>query len=371
MNFLFTCGGTAGHINPAIAIAERILELMLDARILFVGAEGMMESKRVPEAGFEHKTVRITNLQRGLSLDKIAHNLRTVKNVLISQRQATRILREFKPDVAVGTGGYVCYPVLSACRALRIPTVLHDSNAVPGLTTRMLAGRVDRLLVGYEDSVNKYKRGVNVTFTGTPVRGGFAYGDAKEAKAALGIAPETPLVVSVWGSLGSTHMNEIIGNLIRRMNGDFRLIHASGERGYQAMLDKLGESPEQLKTRGIDVRDYIHDMSRVMAAADIILCRAGASTLSELSVSAKPAILIPSPNVTNNHQEKNARVFESAGAAKVLLEGQFDTESLLSLITELLSKPETLDEMSQKMRSLAIPDATDRILDIMLGLATG
>lgn len=345
--------------------------MMPDSGILFVGAEGMMETKRVPEAGFELKTVRITNLQRGFSPKKIAHNLLTLKNVLTSQGEAARILRQFRPDVALGTGGYVCYPVLSACRALKIPTVLHDSNAAPGLTARLLAGKVDRLLVGYEDSRANYRRGVNVIFTGTPVREGFAYSESAKAKRELGIPPETPLVVSVWGSLGSTHMNGVIAGLINSLGPkqDFRLIHAAGERGYAEMLGQLRESPERLKERGFDVRDYIHDMPKVMAAADLVLCRAGASTLAELAASGKPAVLIPSPNVTNNHQEKNARIFEAAGAAKVLLEGHFDSGSLYALILELLGGGDKLAKMSRCMKSLAVPDATDRIVDIMLGLA--
>ena len=372
MKFLFTCGGTAGHINPALGVAGQIRQLMPDAEILFVGAKGNMETELVPREGFDIMTVTITNLQRSLKPDKILHNLKTVKNVVTSQIQAKKIIKDFAPDVAVGTGGYVCYPVLKAAAAMGVPTALHESNAVPGLTTRMLEGKVDRIMVGFEEARANYKHPDKVVVTGTPVRGDFRHADQAQAKAELGLPADVPLVVSVWGSLGATHMNEIMVDFIRRAcrKPVFRLIHSAGARGYTRMQEMLREAgAADCGEYGMDVREYIYDMPRVMAAADLVLCRSGASTLSELAVLGKPAILIPSPNVTGNHQEKNARVMEQAGAARVLLEGEFTADSLLGEVSDLVFDSAALEEMAGNMRAMGVGDATERITDILLGLA--
>ena len=372
MKFLFTCGGTAGHINPALGVAGRIRELMPDAEFLFVGALGQMESELVPREGFEIKTVEITNVSRSLSLAGLKHNLKTFRNLARSSGEARRILREFKPDVAVGTGGYVCYPVLKQAHALGIPTAVHESNAVPGLTTRMLEKSVDCILVGFEESRNNYKHPERVAVTGTPVRGDFLRMDQAEARKKLGLDPEKPLIVSVWGSLGATVMNGEMAKLVAAAGGkqNFTMIHSAGKRGYKDMMRKLAElgvdAPEKI---GFDIREYIYDMPLVMAAADIVLCRAGASTLAELAALGKPAVLVPSPNVTNNHQEKNARVLERAGAAKVFLEGEFSAESLLAELNALLEKPEETAKMSEAMKGMGVRNATERITETVLALA--
>lgn len=374
MKFLFTCGGTAGHINPALGVAARIKELMPDAEILFVGAEGKMETNLVPREGFELKTVKITNIRRGFSAEAIRHNIGTAKNVISAVGQAKKIVKEFRPDIAVGTGGYVCYPVIKAAASKGIPTVIHESNAVPGLTTKMLAGSVDKILVGFEESAKNYNRPEKVVVTGTPVRTDFHVADKAAAKAELGLPSDKPLVVSVWGSLGAAHMNDIMVGFIKRAlnKPTFTLIHSAGSGGYGKMLRELEqEGVRDWETAGFEIREYIYDMAKVMAAADIVMCRAGASTLSELSVMGKPAILIPSPNVTNNHQEKNARMLEKAGAAKVLLEGEFSEDALLGTVTEILSDKERLNLMAEKMSGLGAANANERIVEIVLELAAG
>lgn len=372
MKILFTCGGTAGHINPAIGVAGRLRELMPDCEILFVGAKGHMETELVPREGYDLKTVTITNLRRGLSVADIKHNLATMRNVVKAQNEAKAVIRRFQPDVAVGTGGYVCYPVLRAAHTLGVPTAIHESNAVPGLTTKMLSGMVDRIMVGFEESRQHYKKPDRVVVTGTPVRRGFRRYDKRLAKAELGLDAEKPLVVSVWGSLGAAHMNEIIISVIERacQKPFFHLIHAAGTRYYEQMCQRLQEEGvEDCGERGMDVRSYIYDMPKVMAAADLVLCRSGASTLSELAELGKPAVLVPSPNVTNNHQEKNARVLEVSGAAQVLLEGTFSADSLIGLISELLQDPIRLAEMSRAMAGMRVENATERIADLVLDLA--
>ena len=370
MRFVLTCGGTAGHINPALAIAGRLRELMPDCEILFIGAEGKMEMELVPREGYKIEALKITNISRGHSLEALRHNLDTLRNVAVSTHEAKRILREFKPDVVIGTGGYVCYPVLTAAHELGIPTAVHESNAVPGLTTKLLAERVDRVMVGFADSREAYHHPEKVEVTGTPVRGEFASYSKALAKKELGLDPDEPLVVSVWGSLGAAHMNKIMGELITLLDArrEFRLIHSAGSMYFDGFMEKLEAAMPDFAKFGADVRKYIYDMPRVMAAADLILCRAGASTLSELAYMGKPVIIVPSPNVTNNHQEKNARVLEKAGGAKVFLEGEFDAQSLLDTVRELLGDEGKLNEMSEAMRSLAVPGATDRICDIILSL---
>ena len=370
MRFVLTCGGTAGHINPALAIAGRLRELMPDCEILFIGAEGKMEMELVPREGYKIEALKITNISRGHSLEALRHNLDTLRNVAVSTHEAKRILREFKPDVVIGTGGYVCYPVLTAAHELGIPTAVHESNAVPGLTTKLLAERVDRVMVGFADSKGAYHHPEKVEVTGTPVRGEFASYSKALAKKELGLDPNEPLVVSVWGSLGAAHMNKVMGELITLLDArrEFRLIHSAGSMYFDGFMEKLEAAMPDFAKFGADVRKYIYDMPRVMAAADLILCRAGASTLSELAYMGKPVIIVPSPNVTNNHQEKNARVLEKAGGAKVFLEGEFDAQSLLDTVRELLGDEGKLNEMSEAMRSLAVPSATDRICDIILSL---
>lgn len=370
MKFIFTCGGTAGHINPALAVAGRLKELLPDSEFLFLGAEGKMEMDLVPREGYAIRPLKITNLSRDRNLTALAHNLTTLKNVAVSHREVMSIIHAFQPDAVIGTGGYVCYPVLEAASALHIPTAVHESNAVPGLTTKMLARLVDRILVGFEESRQYYAQPEKVIVTGTPVRGRFASCTKARARRELGLAGKEKLVVSVWGSLGAGHMNGIMAELIPLLDGtqDFRLIHAAGKMYYSGICEKLAETAPNLSARKVDLREYIFDMPRVMAAADLVLCRAGASTISELTYLGKPAVMVPSPNVTNHHQERNARVLEKAGGARVLLEGEFEARSLLNLVRRLLADEEALSSMSAAMGALAVPDATDKICGIIMDM---
>lgn len=370
MKFVLTCGGTAGHVNPALAVAGRLRELMPESEFLFLGAEGKMEMDLVPRAGYEIRGLRITNIARGHSLSALMHNLDTAKNVIASEHEARTILKEFRPDAVIGTGGYVCFPVLDAASRLHIPTLVHESNALPGLTTRMLADKVHAILVGFEESRRHYREPEKVSVTGTPVRGEFARYTRESARKELGLDPGESLVVSVWGSLGSGHMNGILTEMLPLLQGQkhFRMIHSVGSRDYREFQRTLAERKLDPAACRVDAREYIFDMPQVMAAADLILCRAGASTLAELTYMGKPVLIVPSPNVTDNHQEKNARVLEKAGGAKVFLEGQFDAKSLLAEIERLLQNPEELMSMSKAMASLSVPDATDKIVDKVLSL---
>ncbi len=369
MRFLFTCGGTAGHINPALGVAQRLQELVPDAEFLFVGAEGHMETELVPREGYPIKTVNISGFQRSFKPANIVKNIQAVGRVISARRLAKRYIREFQPDVAVGTGGYVCYPVLATAATMGIPTAVHESNAVPGLTTRMLEKTVDRILVGLEDSRGFYKDPDKVEVTGTPVRVDFRGLDKASARRELGLDPDQPIVLAVFGSLGADYMNQAMEGFIRRMGKDpgFRLIYATGKRYYDGVSQILDS--EGLRSPWVDVREYIYDMPRVMTAADLIICRSGASTISELTYLGKPAVMVPSPNVVNNHQEKNARVLEKAGAVKMLLEGKFDADGLYDMVTALLRDGPALEKMHDTSLRMGVRDATDRIASIILTLA--
>ncbi len=371
MNFIFTCGGTAGHINPALAVAGRLRELRPDSRFLFIGVDGKMEMDLVPREGFEIRGLEMSYLSRGRDLAALRHNLDTLRHVRRARREAGEIIRGFGADAVFGTGGYICYPVLAAAHSLHVPTLVHESNAEPGLTTRLLADRVDRVLLGLEESRRFYRRPERLTVTGTPVRSEFDGIDREKARAELGLGPGEKLVLSVWGSLGAEHMNRVMTELIPMLDGTqgFRLIHAAGSLYYDRVREKLGGQP--LERLGVEVREYLYDMPRLMTAADLILCRAGASTISELCYVGRPVLMVPSPNVTNHHQEKNARVLERAGGAEVLLEGEFDAAALLGRIRALLADEEKLAGMGAAMRSLALPDVTGHIAEIVLACAAG
>ena len=371
MRFLFVCGGTAGHINPALAIAGKLRELLPDSKFLFVGTDREMEKKLIPAEGFELETIKTTGFTRGISLDAVKSNIQMLKNLSISERQSERILKRFKPHVAIGTGGYVCYPILKKAAAMGIPTALHESNAIPGLTTKMLAGKVGKIMVAFPEAGKSYKYPDKVVVTGTPVRGSFNTVTKEEAKKLLGVENK-PLVVSFWGSLGASVMNDYTADFIKlnSENRTFFHIHATG--GGTAGLDKMRS---RLETRGVmknkiyaDIRPYIVDMGTVMTAADLVMCRAGASTIAELTAKGKPSILVPSPNVTNNHQEMNARAVERVGGARVILERDCSGELLYNMAAELVADKDTMRKMSESAEKIGVKDSAGMIADIVLSM---
>ena len=329
MNILFTCGGTAGHVNPAVALARIFQEREPGCRVLFVGADGGMETRLVPKEGYPIETVRITNFHRSLAPADIAHNLGTLRNMYTSQKQARRIVDEFRPDLVVGTGGYASFPVVKEAARRHIPTAVHESNAVPGLTTKALSKVVDCVMVGFEESRSHYDHPEKVVVTGTPVRGDFFRYTRQEAREKLGFTDDRPLLLSYWG--------------------------------FAWMQEELLRRGLKLGDNGVELREYIYDMPLVMASADVVLCRAGASTISELTAIAKPSILVPSPNVTANHQEKNARVLADQGAAVLLLEKDCQGDALYEQADGLLRDRPRREEMVRALNSMAVPDAGEKI----------
>ncbi len=368
MNVIFTCGGTAGHINPAIAVANIIKERQPDSNILFIGAKGHMEETLVPRAGYALKCLPGTGLSRKLDLEGIRNNFKAVGNVLSAVSACKKIIKEFKPDVIVGTGGYASFPALYAGSQMGIPTCVHESNAVPGLTTKLVASRASRVLVCLEESAQYYRHPEKVEVVGMPVNRAFISTQKQQARQQLGLDGR-PLVVSAFGSLGARAMNLTVAEMfaLEKENGlPFQHIHATGSYGWEWMPAHIRELGVELsQCPGIDMREYIYDMPTVMAAADVIISRSGASTFNEIGVTGTPCILIPSPNVTNNHQEKNARVLEQRGAAIVLLEEDCTPQKLYDAVSQLLADTGRCKEMSAALRSMVVLDAAERICDIM------
>ena len=366
---IFTCGGTAGHINPALALAQLMKEKHPETEFLFVGAERGLEKDLVPKAGYAFKTVHISGFHRSFKPKEIKHNLGTVYNLLRAPREAKAILKEFRPDAVIGTGGYASFPMVKAAAKAGIPTAVHESNAVPGLTTEMLEPFADRIMVGFESCRQHYKHPEKVMVTGTPVRGDFFARTKDEAQEALGVNDGRPLIVSFWGSLGAAGMNRQMADFmeLEAVEEPFHHIHAAGKNGYPLVMQILKEKNVDLAQHpALEVREYIYDMALVMRAADLVICRAGASTISELTALGVPALMVPSPYVTNNHQEKNARALEEVGGAVVLLEKDCSGQMMFRTACEILQDQEKRARMERAMASLGIRDATERIYQTIL-----
>ncbi|MCL1819895.1 MAG: undecaprenyldiphospho-muramoylpentapeptide beta-N-acetylglucosaminyltransferase [Oscillospiraceae bacterium] len=347
MRIIFTCGGTAGHIYPAVSVANLLKERHPNAEILFVGAENGMETQLVPRDGYNIQTIKISNLRHSLSPKAFAHNAKAVHLLLSANSKAREILNDFRPDIVVGTGGYASYPITAEASKKGIPTAIHESNAMPGWTTRMLAPKVSVVLVSFDVSKKYYPKARRVETVGTPVRAGFL-----QRSNSGGV----PLVLSFWGSLGASEMNKMMLDFIKLEDDSFRHIHIAGKRAFAAMKEAAGDK----------IEEFLYDMPSVMTSADVVICRAGASTLAELCASGRPSILIPSPNVTNNHQDANARVLENAGAAIRIPESECTAEILYRQTKELLRDIEKRAVMSEAAENLASLDSAERIYQIIM-----
>ena len=371
MNVVFTCGGTGGHIYPAIAVARLFEQRRPGCKILFIGAEDGMENKIVPREGFRLETLKISNFQRRLTPAAVLHNLETAAHLAESRSKVRRILKEFQPDIIIGTGGYASYPALSEGARLGMRTMVHESNAVPGLTTKMVEKQVDRIMVSFEESRTSYHNPDKVVVTGTPVREAFLFTHREQARQKLGL-DERPFIVSCWGSLGAREMNKMIAEFMKcecDAGTPFQHLHATGSFGWRWMPQYVKELGVDLPAYpAIDMREYIFDMPTCMAAADLVICRAGAATISEVCASALPCIMVPSPNVTNNHQEKNALVLQSRGAAVVVPEAGCSGKLLFDTAREILLDKTRSSAMRKAASSLAVVDSAQRIFETALEL---
>ncbi|MDR0248522.1 MAG: UDP-N-acetylglucosamine--N-acetylmuramyl-(pentapeptide) pyrophosphoryl-undecaprenol N-acetylglucosamine transferase [Oscillospiraceae bacterium] len=367
MKVLFACGGTGGHINPAIAVAQRLRELHPDCAVLFVGAVGGMERQLIPKEGFDAEYIKVRNLVHRLTPSAAVKNIKSAALLAGAFRQSARIIKAFAPDVVVGTGAYVSYPVLRKAAAMGLPTLTHESNVFPGLTTKLLAKRVDRVLTGFDGARERYPRPGNVIFTGTPVRSAFYRPDKQAAKKSLGL-DDRPVLAVAFGSLGARDMNRVMADVITLIarDGDTQVLMATGKAYYQWFPRLLREKGITAETHPhIRISEYFHNMPAIMAASDLLLSRAGTSTLGELTACGLPAILVPSPNVTRGHQETNARELEKTGGVLVRTESGIDAAALHADIRALLFSTDTVARMSAALRSAAVPDAADRVCGII------
>ncbi len=367
MRILFAGGGTAGHINPALAIANRFKEIQADTEVHFVGTGEGLEVSLIPHSGYTLDTIKVHGFERRLSFN-------TVKNLLEipgAVRASKKIIKKFKPDVVVGTGGYVCGPVLYAAAKMGVPTLVHESNAFPGITTKILSGYVDTVAIGIEAAGNHLPKSRNTVFTGNPVRPSILTVDSFDARRRMGL-DERPFILIFGGSLGARDFNAGVVDWISDIAdcGRYQILMGTGKLNqYDAVIsrfEKNGINPKKYKD--ITVNEYIYDMDITMNAADLVISRAGASTLAELTAIGKPAILVPSPYVTDNHQEHNARAVEKGGGAVVILENDFNAKSISRAVSEITSDKERLAQMKKASAGMGVKNSSERICDEVLKL---
>ncbi|MBR4087547.1 MAG: undecaprenyldiphospho-muramoylpentapeptide beta-N-acetylglucosaminyltransferase [Clostridia bacterium] len=360
MRVLLAGGGTAGHCNPAIAIASVIREKNKDAQILFVGNRGKIEETLVQKAGFDFKAIRIQGFRRSLSPD----NLKTVWLYLKAKSDCRKIIKEFQPDLVIGTGGYVSGPVVAAAQNMGIPTCIHEQNAYPGVTSKMLARKADIVFISFPGSEKYFGKVKKMVLSGNPLRTEVLNTKREDARKQLGIPADAFYLLSFAGSLGAQKINEAMVDFIAEnaKKGDFYHTHATGERAWAWMPKALLEKGYNVEEEGrIKVRPYLYDMALHLAAADAVISRAGAITLGEITALGKPAVLIPSPNVTHNHQYYNARSLSDREGALLLEETDLSAEKLYEMILDLKEDPAKRETLSRGALKLGLPQASEEI----------
>lgn len=363
MRVLFCGGGTGGHVNPAIAIANAIKNKKPDTEIAFVGTEHGIESSLVPKAGYPISFVKVRGFRRSLSLSNINAAIKAVTSVW----EAKRIIKKFKPDLVVGTGGYVSWPTVKAAAKMKIPCLIHEQNAYPGVTTKMLSKYAKKICISFEESRKLFDAGVQdkITLTGNPINA--VYYDYNEARKELGIPEDMPYILSFGGSMGADKVNEYVFDMMEQYSipAGIRHSHAVGRVGwekYSAILKEKGFEQHP----NLEISEYIYDMPLHQAAADVIIGRAGAITLAELAFRKKAAIFIPSPNVAEDHQYKNAKVLADAGAAIVFKERELNGKLLSESVQRLIENPDEIKKMQKAVVQFAKPNAANEIAAIAI-----
>ncbi|MDD4802023.1 MAG: undecaprenyldiphospho-muramoylpentapeptide beta-N-acetylglucosaminyltransferase [Syntrophomonas sp.] len=359
MRIIITGGGTGGHIYPALAIASEIKRRNPAAELLYVGTERGLESKIVPPTGISFKTIEI----RGIDRTSMLKASRALIKFPFSFFQARDIIKDYKPDIIVGTGGYVSYPVVLAGTFMDIRTVIHEQNAIPGLANRNLSRRVDRVLLTFEEA-RKYLDAKNIKVTGLPVRTEILAIDRKKAKSENKNSGRFELL-AFGGSLGATSINQALLQLVERYRNDnIGITWIAGQAGYEDMKFELARIIDVKSIRcTVNLLPYMYNIEEAMAVADLAVCRAGASTVCELQVLGLPAILVPYPYAAENHQEKNARALVDKNAAFMIIDEFLDGDFLYKKIEELRNMEQKLQEMGHNMKKEAKPNALNDIVD--------
>lgn len=362
MKVIIAAAGTGGHINPGIAIANKIKEKEPNSQIIFIGTNRGLENDLVPRAGYELKTIQAYGFNRKVSLD----NLKKMYKTFCSIGEAKKIIQEYKPDIVIGTGGYICVPVGMAARKAKVPIVLHESNAFPGIAIKMLSKKAETILVGFEDAKPRIPNAKKIVVTGTPTKvKHLALSNSQKAQliGQLGLQENLPIVLCFGGSQGAQSINGSLIRIIKKhKNANYQIVWAAGPAQYQQVKEDLKECNMDIEHLDkVKIVPYIYNMEEIMNVVDLIVCRSGAMTITEISNVGKPAIFIPFPFATENHQEYNARVLEKVGAAKIILDKNLTADLLNEMIENLVKNREKLREMGEKARNISIKNVEEGI----------
>lgn len=371
MRVLLVAGGTAGHINPALAVAEEIKKQIPSAEILFAGRKAGMEYDLVTAAGYQFVPIEVHGFQRKINFTNIKRNAVALWHLARSIPEAKKIVKDFQPDVCIGFGGYVSGPVVQAAAKMGVKTALHEQNAFPGVTNKLLAKQVDIIFAATQAAANRFAKPLKTKVVGNPVRSELFNQNTEEAKAALGLQNKT-VVLSFGGSLGAAPLNQAIAKLAawNIPHQAFLQIHATGKAGKQA-FDNMMQAENIAPGELFWVEEYITNMPAILAVADLVICRAGAITLSELKAAGKASILIPSPYVAENHQYFNAKELEDINAAVLIEEKDLTPERLLTTVQTLTNDKDALKQMGENAKTLATPHTAEEMVQAVLKLVKG
>jgi len=363
MKVVIAAAGTGGHINPGIAIANKIKSEEKNSKIIFIGTNRGLENDLVPRAGYELKTINAYGIERKITLS----NLKKLYSTFCSIGEAKKILQQFNPDVVIGTGGYICIPVIIAAKKLKIPTILHESNAFPGISVKLLSKKVDSILVGFEDAKNRIEKAKKVVVTGNPTKIKkiqLSQSEINTIKANLGFKlMDKPIVLVFGGSQGAQSINKSLIEIIKnKQNTEYQLMWAAGPQQYEQIKELLDNSNMNINNiPNVKIVPYIYNMEEVLNAIDLVVCRSGAMTITEVAVIGKPAIFIPFPYATENHQEYNAKVLQKVGAAKIILDKNLNANLLNECICKIVKDKNLMQMMAKNANKLAVNNVENRI----------
>ena len=362
MRAIIAAAGTAGHINPGIAVANEIKRQEKASKIIFIGTTRGLENDLVPRAGYELRTIEAYGLSKKLSIDNLKKMYKTLKGF----GEAKKIIKEFQPDVVIGTGGYICGATISEAHKLGIPTLLHESNAFPGKAIKILARKTDTILVSFKDAIPRIKNAKNVVFTGTPVKIkkiNYTNEIKKNKIKELGLKEDKPIVLIFGGSQGAQKINEAIIEIIENnLNKNYQVIWATGPKQYDIIKEELDNKHKNInRIENMKIVPYIYNMEEIMNLVDLIVARSGAMTVTEISNLGKPSILVPLPNVSHDHQLYNAKALENRGAAKILLNDELTGKILNEQIEKIVLDEKEMLHMGEKALSMATSNVEEKI----------
>ena len=362
MKVVIAAAGTAGHINPGLAIAKKIQEEQKDAKIIFIGTTRGLENDLVPRAGYELRAIDAYGLSKEISIDNLKKMIKTLKGF----GEAKRILREIKPDIVIGTGGYICGAVISAAHHMKIPTLLHESNAFPGKAVKLLAKKTDTILVSFEDAIGRIKHARKIVYTGTPVKikkQNYTAEKKNEIIEKSGLKNHMPIILVFGGSQGARRINQAIIDIIKdEKNKNYQMIWATGPKQYDVIKEELENYNININhVKNMKIVPYIYNMEEMMNVADLIVARSGAMTITEISNLGKTSILIPLPNVSHDHQLYNAKVLQKVGGAEIILDNELNGNNLNEKIEEIVLDKNKCKIMGEKAMKVSTADAENKI----------